>query len=56
MSYQELQNIATVANRIAPPCYHRVAQDDFSERLGQVVTGFGLVALFAIYVALAVVK
>ena len=56
MSYQELQNIATVANRIAPECYHRVAQDEFNEKLGQVVTGFGLVALAAIYVVLAVVK
>ena len=56
MSYQELQNVATVANRIAPPCYHRVAQDEFNERLGQVVTGFGLVALFVICIVLAVVK
>jgi hypothetical protein len=56
MSYQELQNVATVANRIAPPCYYRVAQDEFNERLGQVTTGFGLVALVAIYILLAVVK
>jgi len=56
MSYQELQNVATVANRIAPKCYHRVAQDEFNERLGQVATGFGLVVLAAIYIVLAVVK
>jgi len=56
MSYQELKNVADVANRIAPECYHRVAQDEFNERLGQVVTCFGLVVLAAIYVVLAVVK
>jgi len=56
MSYQEIKQVATVANRIAPECYHRVAQDEFNERLGQVVTCFGLVVLAAIYVVLAVVK
>jgi len=56
MSYQEIKQVATVANRIAPECYHRVAQDEFNERLGQVVTCFGLVALAAIYIVLAVVK
>ena len=56
MSYQEIKQVATVANRIAPECYQRVAQDEFNEKLGQVATGFGLIVLAAIYVVLAVVK
>jgi hypothetical protein len=56
MSKQEINQVATVANRIAPPCYHRVAQDEFNERLCQVVTGFAAVALITLYVVLVVVK
>jgi hypothetical protein len=56
MSYQELQNVATVANRIAPPCYHRAAHEDFAETLSRVTLGFCYVAILGIFVMLAVVK
>ena len=36
MSSDELQEVAQTSNRIAPDCYHRVAEDDFQERLAKV--------------------
>jgi hypothetical protein len=56
MSYQELQNVATVANRIAPECYHRVAREDFTETLSRVTLGFCYVAILGLVIMLAVVK
>jgi len=57
MSYQELQNVATVANRIAPPCYHRAAREDFAETLSRVVLNvFCIPAILGLVILLAVVK
>jgi hypothetical protein len=36
MSKQELIEVAQTSNRIAPDCYHRVAEQDFQERLAKV--------------------
>jgi hypothetical protein len=56
MSYQEIKQVATVANRIAPECYHRVAHEDFAETLSRVALTWFCAPVITALALWAVVK